>query len=117
MNNTDLAEFYGVTDRAVRKWSPERKHRKRVQALANAEQPIVDLIADISKLVFIFNCKWLHGEKQVKSLIMDFDHNSLMVEGTEFWCHINMHATDVVEQLQVIKTKLEELVYGVSSVD
>lgn len=112
MNNTDLAEFYGVTDRAVRKWSPERKHRKRVQALSGAEQPIVDLIADISKLVFIFNCKWLHGAKQVKAQCINIDHNYIIVEGTEFWQSVNLHETDAVEQLQVMKTKLEGLVYG-----
>lgn len=112
MNNTDLAEFYGVTDRAVRKWSPERKHRKRVQALSGAEQPIVDLIADISKLVFIFNCKWIRGARQVKCQRVEIDHNYLAVEGTEFWQEVKIHATDVVEQLQSIKTKLEELVYG-----
>lgn len=112
MNNTDLAEFYGVTDRAVRKWSPERKHRKRVQALANAEQSICDLIADISKLVFIFNCKWLHGEKQVKCIEVGIEHNSLMITGTEFWTQVDMHSIDVDRKLKAIKTKLEELVYG-----
>lgn len=112
MNNTDLAEFYGVTDRAVRKWSPERKHRKRVQALANAEQPICDLIADISKLVFIFNCKWVHGEKQVKCQSVDFNHTHLSVTGTEFWQETRLDAIDLVGQLQSIKTKLEGLVYG-----
>lgn len=117
MNNTDLAEFYGVTDRAVRKWSPERKHRKLVQALSGAEQPIVDLIADISKLVFIFNCKWLHGEKQVKLINMEFDHCYLMLDGTESWQHVRFDSINLVDQLQSIKTKLEELVYGVSTID
>lgn len=117
MNNTDLAEFYGVTDRAVRKWSPERKHRKQVQALSGAEQPIVDLIADISKLVLIFNCKWLHGESQVKCQEVGIEHNSLMITGTEFWSKVDMHSIDVDRKLQSIKTKLEELVYGVQTVD
>lgn len=112
MNNTDLAKFYGVTDRAVRKWSPERKHRKRVQAIANAEQPIVDLIADISKLVFIFNCKWVRGTEQVKCADLNVDYSRLDLTGTEFWATANLHDADVIRQLQVIKTKLEELVYG-----
>lgn len=117
METKDLAEFYGVTRQSVEKWTPEKRKQKTVQAIANAEQSICDLIGDISKLVFIFNCKWLHGESQVKSVIMDFDHESFMIEGTEFWQSVNMHATDVVEQLQVIKFKLEELVYGVSTID
>lgn len=112
METKDLAEFYGVTRQSVEKWTPEKRKQKTVQALSCAEQSIVDLIADISKLVFIFNCKWLNGEKQVKSLIIDFDHNSFMIEGTEFWQSVNMHGTDVIDQLQSIKTKLEELVYG-----
>lgn len=119
MNNTDLAEFYGVTDRAVRKWSPERKHRKRVQALSGAEQPIVDLIADINKLAYIYDCQWLHGVEQKRwcwinrSSVMLFCY--LFVEGNNFAdiaLQADLHATDAVEQLQVIKTKLEGLVYG-----
>lgn len=117
MNNTDLAEFYGVTDRAVRKWSPERKHRKRVQALANAEQPICDLIADISKLVFIFNCKWIRGDNQVEMQCIELDHNHLTVDGTEFLKCVNMHDVDLEAKLKAIKTRLEELVYGVSTID
>lgn len=117
MTNQDLANFYGISAQAVGRWSKERKHRKRVQALANAEQEICELIASISKLVFIFNCKWLHGEKQVKSLIINFDHNSFMVEGTEFWQSVNMHSIDVDRKLKAIKTKLEGLVYGVSTID
>lgn len=117
MTNQDLATFYGVSAQAVGRWSKERKHSKRVQALANAEQPIVDLIADISKLVFIFNCKWLHGEKQVKCQDLLLEHNGLITTGTEFWCNINMHTPDAPEQLQSIKTKLEELVYGLSTID
>lgn len=112
MTNQDLAGFYGISSQAVGRWSKERKQRKTIQALANAEQSICDLIADISKLVFIFNCKWLHGEKQVKCLIIDFDHNILMVEGTEFWQVAKVHDINFSDQLQSIKSKLEELVYG-----
>ena len=112
METKDLAEFYKVTRQSIEKWTPEKRKQKTVQALANAEQPIVDLIADISKLVFIFNCKWLHGESQVKCQDVSIEHNCLMVTGTEFWERVDLYATDVVDQLQSIKTKLEELVYG-----
>lgn len=112
MTNQDLAKFYVISAQAVGRWSVEKRKQKTVQALANAEQPIVDLIADISKLVFIFNCKWIRGARQVKCQRVEIDHNYLTVEGTEFWQEVKIHATDAVEQLQVIKTKLEELVYG-----
>ena len=112
MTNQDLANFYGISTQAVGRWSVEKRKQKTVQALANADQSICDLVADIIKLVFIFNCKWLHGDKQVKSMIIDFDHNSFMIEGTEFWQSVNMHSIDATEQLQSIKTKLEGLVYG-----
>lgn len=117
MTRQDLAEFYNISTQAVGRWSKERKHRKRVQALANAEQPIVDLIADISKLVFIFNCKWLHGIKQEKCMDIAVNDRWLTVTGTEFWLNIRLDDSDVVKQLHVIKTKLEELVYGVSTID
>lgn len=117
METKDLAEFYGVTRQSVEKWTPEKRKQKTVQALANAEQPIVDLIADISKLVFIFNCKWLHGEKQVNCVDLYVDCFRIEITGTVFWESCSMEAIDLEENLQSIKTKLEELVYGVSSVD
>lgn len=117
MTNQDLATFYGISAQAVGRWSKERKHRKRVQALSNAEQEIVDLIADISKLVFIFNCKWLHGEKQVKCIDMEITQDYIQLSGTEFWGYVNFSLLNAEEKIKSIKTKLEELVYGVSSVD
>lgn len=119
MNNTDLAEFYGVTDRAVRKWTPERKHRKRVQALSGAEQLICDLVADISKLSYIYDCQWLHGTEQKRWCWINRTSTTLFcyffVQGDDFSdipLEADLHATDVIEQLQIIKEKLEELVYG-----
>ena len=112
METKDLAEFYGVTRQSVEKWTPEKRKQKTVQALSGAEQSICDLIADISKLVFIFNCKWLHGENQVKCQEFGIEHNSLMITGTEFWTQVDMHSIDVDRKLKAIKTKLEGLVYG-----
>lgn len=123
MTNQDLSDFYGISTQAVGRWSKERKHRKRVQALSGAEQPIVDLIADISKLAYIYDCQWLHGIEQKRWCWINRTSVTLT-------CHIfgdagvklstwvaEMHATDLADQLQSIKTKLEGLVYGVSSVD
>lgn len=112
METKDLAEFYNVTRQSVEKWTPEKRKQKTVQALANAEQPIVDLIADISKLVFIFNCKWLHGIQQIKCVDFSVDYSRLEIGGTEFWYSVELSANDAIKHLQVIKTKLEELVYG-----
>lgn len=113
MTNQDLADFYGVSTQAVGRWSAEKRKQKTVQALSNAEQPIVDLIADISKLVFIFNCKWLHGDNQLKMQCVEIDHNYIMIDGSEFWDSVSMHDTELTSRLQSIKTKLEELVYGI----
>lgn len=112
MTNQDLAKFYNISAQAVGRWSAEKRKQKTVQALSGAEQPIVDLIADISKLVFIFNCKWLHGEKQVKMQSVEVDHHYVYVNGTEFWKLAKVNDVDFADQLQSIKTKLEELVYG-----
>lgn len=112
MTNQDLANFYCISSQAVGRWSTDKRKQKTVQALASAEQSICDLIADISKLVFIFNCKWLHGENQVKCQEIGIEHNSLMITGTEFWNQVDMHSIDVDRKLKAIKTKLEELVYG-----
>lgn len=122
MTNKDLANFYDISTQAVGRWTKERKHSKRVQAQAGAEQQICDLLADINKLAYIYDCQWLHGVEQKRWCWINRTSVTL-------FCHIfigsvilsawsaNLHATDAVEQLQSIKTKLEELVYGVQAVD
>ena len=119
METKDLAEFYGVTRQSVEKWTPEKRKQKTVQALSGAEQTIVDLIADINKLAYIYDCQWLHGVEQVKNCHVS-RHPSHLRVGV-FWrdCDeplIEFEAwssdLDFVYQLQSIKTKLEELVYG-----
>ena len=124
MTNQDLAEFYGISAQAVGRWTKERKHRKTVQALANAEQLIVDLIGSINKLAYIYDCQWLHGVEQKRWCWINRSSVTLFcyffVDGEDFTdvpLQANLHATDVVEQLQSIKTKLEGLVYGLSTID
>ena len=112
METKDLAEFYGVTRQSVEKWTPEKRKQKTVQALANAEQPVVDLIADISKLVFIFNCKWVHGEKQVKVIDLHIECFRLDITGTEFWISLNLESSSAEIDLRGLKTKMEKTVYG-----
>jgi len=124
MTNQDLAEFYGISSQAVGRWSKERKQRKTIQALANAEQSIVDLIADINKLAYIYDCQWLHGVEQKRwcwinrssVMLVCYLYQKEEMHPQAEWT-ANLHATDVVAQLKVIKTKLEGLVYGVSSFD
>lgn len=113
METKDLAQYYGVTRQSVEKWTAEKRKQKTIQALANAEQPICDLIADISKLVFIFNCKWLHGEKQVKCFDLHIECHRFDVTGTEFWDAVNLENDNAAAKLKSIKIKLEELVYGI----
>ena len=119
METKDLAEFYGVTRQSVEKWTPEKRKQKTVQAIAGAEQPIVDLIADISKLAYIYDCQWLHGVEQKRwcwinrtsGMLACYIYRKDEMHPQSEW-NANLHATDVVEQLQSIKTKLEGLVYG-----
>lgn len=119
METKDLAEFYCVTRQSVEKWTPEKRKQKTVQALANAEQPIVDLIADINKLAYIYNCRWLHGISQLRwcwincgTVVLECNFFEKDVEFSTDTFKASLHALDLVDQLQSIKTKLEELVYG-----
>ena len=119
MTNQDLANFYNISTQAVGRWPVEKRKQKTLQALANADQPIVDLIADISKLSYIYDCQWLHGFEQKRWCWINRTSTTLFcylfVEGEDFTdipLRADLHATDVVEQLQVIKARLEELVYG-----
>lgn len=120
METKDLANFYNISTQAVGRWSVEKRKQKTVQALANAEQQIADLIADINKLAYIYDCQWLHGADQKRSCWINRTSVTLFCylfvnngdDFTDIPLQANLHATDVVEQLQVIKTKLEELVYG-----
>lgn len=119
MTNQDLAKFYNISAQAVGRWSVEKRKQKTVQALSGAEKPIVDLIADISKLVFIFNCKWLHGERQVKNCHLSAYHSHLTVgffsEGNpEPVILLEAWASDLnfEQKLYEIKDHLEVIVYG-----
>lgn len=119
MTRQDLAEFYKISTQAVGRWSKERKHRKTVQALAGAEQPICDLIADINKLAYIFDCANMRGIHQSRWCMVSRLPNRLTVivfggaGEKEFDVNIDMTAPDVAVRLILVKTKLEQLVYGV----
>lgn len=121
MNNRDLAEFYGVTDRAVRKWSPERKRKARAQALAGAEPEICHLIAKIAKLAYIYDCQWLHGIEQKRACLVERTPWRLTVSFFVFGedssisdtMRADMMALDSVQQLIKIVNQLEEVIYGV----
>ena len=124
MTNNELSKFYGISSQAVGRWSPERKHRKRIQAQAGAEQQVCDLLASITKLAYIFDCANLQGDIPTRWCMVSRLPDRLTVivfSGShvcrDFEVDIDMNAPDVAVRLILVKTKLEQLVYGVSTID
>ncbi len=123
MTNSELSKFYGISSQAVWRWSPARKHRKTVQAQAGAEQQICDLLASINKLAYIFDCANLQGDIPTRWCMLSRLPDRLTVivfSGNgrrDFEVDIDMNAPDVAVRLILVKTKLEQLVYGVSTID
>jgi len=119
LETKDLANFYGVTRQSVEKWTADKRKQKTIQALANAEQPICDLIADINKLAYIYDCQWLHGVEQLKRCHVSRHPSHFAIGLFEkgephpvIEILVWMEDLSVIDQLQSIKAKLEELVYG-----
>jgi len=118
MNTKELSEFYGITQHGVRKWSAKTRQDKTTQALAGAEPAICELLADINKLSYIFDCQNLQGVDQMKWCCVQRQPTALFctihgVYGAPelFHAEINMYSADAEAKLRVLKNYLTKLVF------
>lgn len=115
MQQKQLAEFYGVTDRAVRKWSHEKTHRKTTQAEADVTPQEWQLVGEIAQLCYLYNAKGWEGA-QIKSWAwlsmgsFDIQVTIRVLDdaGIERFMEAEVSNT---AQMQLIKMHLEKLVY------
>lgn len=120
MKTKQLAEFYGVNERTVQRWSDKKSHRKVVQAESNCDDQVFGLIGEISRLAYLFDCKNVKGVTPRNWCWIDRSYWELSVvicsnatnSVTAKWT-ASLIAPDAVSQLCKIKRKLEALIYGV----
>jgi len=115
MQQKQLAEFYGVTDRAVRKWSDEKTNRKTTQAEADVTPLEWQLVGEIAQLCYLYNAQWWEGETPTKWVW--FDISSLLLS-VSFFDDMKGQAERIMQaktsntaEMQLIKMQLEKLVY------
>jgi len=115
MKNTELAEFYGVTDRAVRKWSDEKTNRKTIQAEADVSPLEWQLVGEIAQLCYLYNAqnwecntviKWVWFEVSAFGLNLSF-----FVAGNAEAVRLMSASVSNTAEMQLIKMQLEKLVY------
>lgn len=115
MQQKQLSEFYGVTDRAVRKWSDDKTNRKTIQAEADVTPLEWQLVGEIAQLCYLYNAQNWVGSEPIKRVWVDFSSFSINLS---FFVH-NKPETDKVlranvsntAEMQLIKMQLEKLVY------
>jgi hypothetical protein len=118
MKVQDLADFHGVSLSAVHKWSEKTRQDKTTQALAGAEPAICELLADINKLAYIFDCQNLHGVEQERWCLVNRHPQTLFCtifgaygHPEQFHTEINMYSVDAEAKLRVLKNYLTKLVF------
>lgn len=116
MQQKQLAEFYGVTDRAVRKWSDEKNNRRTIQAEADVTPLEWQLVGEIAQLCYLYNAqnwvcesvsKWVCFELSAYSLSLIF-----LTLGRSTIDKKLIAKTSNTAEMQLIKMQLETLVYG-----
>jgi len=113
MQQKQLAEFYGVTDRAVRKWSDEKTNRKTIQAEADVTPLEWQLVGEIAQLVYTYNAKGWEGCNITTWASLDMNSHRIAVSVyTETGARNMTAATSDTAEMQLIKMQLEKLVYG-----
>lgn len=115
MNQKQLAEFYGVTDRAVRKWSDEKNNRKTIQAEADVTPIEWQLVGEIAQLCYLYNAQNWVCETPTKWVW--FEVNSLLLS-VSFFDDMKGQAKRIMQaktsntaEMQLIKMQLDKLVY------
>ena len=116
LTQAKLAEFYNTSDRSVRRWSAEEKHRKTIQAEADVTPQEWQLVGEIAQLCYLYNAQNWVCETPTKWVW--FEINSLLLsvsffDGMKGQAKRIMQANvSSVAEMQLIKMQLERLVYG-----
>lgn len=115
MQQKQLAEFHGVTDRAVRKWSADKTHRRTIQAKADVTPLEWQLVGEIAQLVYLYNAQNWHCETTTNWACLEVSSWSMSIMFFTFGqpsidCKLTAKTSNTAE-MQLIKMQLEQLVY------
>lgn len=110
-----LAKFYNTSDRSVRRWSAEEKHRKTIQAEADVTPLEWQLVGEIAQLCYLYNAKNWYGAMTTQSVVFCVAAKRMTVSfyfSTGFGPERELTAeTSNTNEMQLIKMQLEKLVY------
>ena len=116
LTQAKLAEFHNTSDRSVRRWSAEEKHRKTIQAEADVTPLEWQLVGEIAQLCYLYNAqnwecdsvvKWVWFEISAFHLNLSF----FRYDRADIEKAMNAKVSNTAE-MQLIKMQLEKLVYG-----
>lgn len=116
LTQAKLAEFHNTSDRSVRRWSAEEKHRKTIQAEADVTPLEWQLVGEISQLCYLYNAKGWHCESPMTWAFLAMNSFELAVDVYDSWksttpaCSMKAKTSNTAE-MQLIKMQLEKLVY------
>lgn len=116
LTQAKLAEFHNTSDRSVRRWSAEEKHRKTVQLEADVTPLEWQLVGEIAQLCYLYNAQNWHGVSIVKTATVSMGSLVLLVSFFESSDargpikQVSAHVSNTAE-MQLIKMQLEKLVY------
>ena len=115
-----IADFYGISESATKKWPRQRKQRGAVELEAGADPVIAGLLAELQRLAWVYNCANVRGTNQPLSCtvltptaascsVNYFLEHSFTPERRIF---TNLNANDAVSRLKAAKLDLEQQIYG-----
>lgn len=115
LTQAKLAEFHNTSDRSVRRWSAEEKHRKTIQAEADVTPLEWQLVGEIAQLCYLYNAQnWVCdiSKKWVCFEMSAFGINLLFFTfGKSTLDKKLVASTSNTAEMQLIKMQLEKLVY------
>lgn len=115
LTQVKLAEFHNTSDRSVRRWSSEEKHRKTAQLEADVTPLEWQLIGEITQLCYLYNAQNWEGTKITAYAYLSIDSFSVTVafykDVTTPYERLISAKTSNTAEMQLIKMQLEKLVY------
>lgn len=115
LTQAKLAEFHNTSDRSVRRWSAEEKHRKTIQAEADVTPLEWQLVGEISQLCYLYNAQNWHCNSATAWAHLSVSSYAVTVALYKDLTssHERLFCAEVsnTAELTLIKMQLEKLVY------
>ena len=108
----DLADFHRVSISAVKKWSKQKQAEKKVELYAGIDLDVHHLIGDITKMVYLYNCKHIEGVKQVSEVRMELNHFSLQLHFNNYTATAYLDEDTAKVRLESMLIDLKQFIYS-----